>query len=159
MFATLLGPTAEDDRHIMRTSPTVTDTAPLASQTEHLKASAAQTRQVSIALLAEIMTLLDEAKAEHIVSIDLLGKSTMGDFMVIASGRSDRHVGAIGDQLQRALKEKHIGRIRAEGMETCDWVLIDAGDIIIHIFRPEVRDFYKLEKMWTGERPGDETAH
>ncbi len=145
----------------MRTSPldAANATAPLASQTEHLKATAAQNRKVSAALLAEIMTLLDEAKAENIVSIDLLGKSTIGDFMVIASGRSDRHVGAIGDQLQRKLKEKDIGRIRAEGMETCDWVLIDTGDIIVHIFRPEVRDFYKLEKMWTGERPGDETTH
>ena len=109
-------------------------------------------------MLAQVVSILDEAKAEEIVSIDLAGKSTIGDFMVIASGRSDRHVGAIGDQLQRKLKEAGVGRIRAEGMETCDWVLIDVGDIIIHIFRPEVREFYKLEKMWTGERPTDESA-
>ena len=141
----------------MRTTPVAAARVP--SLTERLTAGAAQTREASTALLAEIMTLLDEAKAENIVSIDLAGKSSIGDFMVIASGRSDRHVGAIGDQLQRKLKEKQIGRIRAEGMETCDWVLIDTGDIIIHIFRPEVRDFYKLEKMWTGERPTDEKAH
>jgi ribosome-associated protein len=128
------------------------------SQTESLNASAAAKHEASAALLAQVLSILDEAKAEEIVSIDLAGKSTIGDFMVIASGRSDRHVGAIGDQLQRKLKETGIGRIRAEGMETCDWVLIDIGDIIIHIFRPEVREFYKLEKMWTGERPTDETA-
>ncbi|MEQ1695156.1 MAG: ribosome silencing factor [Hyphomicrobiaceae bacterium] len=128
------------------------------SQTESLTAGAAAKHEASAALLAQVMAILDEAKAEEIVSIDLAGKSTIGDFMVIASGRSDRHVGAIGDQLQRKLKETGVGRIRAEGMETCDWVLIDIGDIIIHIFRPEVREFYKLEKMWTGERPTDEAA-
>lgn len=130
------------------------------SQTERLTAGAAANREASAALLTHVMTILDEAKAEEIVSIDLAGKSTIGDFMVIATGRSDRHVGAIGDQLQRKLKEVGVGRIRAEGMETCDWVLIDIGDIIIHIFRPEVREFYKLEKMWTAERPADEsTSH
>ena len=113
----------------------------------------------STALLEAALSVLDEAKAENIVTIDLAGKSTIGDFMVIASGRSDRHVGAIGDQLHRKLKEFGVGRVRVEGTETCDWVLIDVGDVIIHIFRPEVREFYKLEKMWTGERPGDETAH
>lgn len=128
------------------------------SQTERLTAGAAAQHIASAALLAQVLTVLDEAKAEEIVSIDLAGKSTIGDFMVIATGRSDRHVGAIGDQLQRKLKEAGVGRIRAEGMETCDWVLIDIGDIIIHIFRPEVREFYKLEKMWTGERPTDESA-
>ena len=116
-------------------------------------------REAATALLAQVMAVLDDAKAENIVSIDLLGKSSIGDYMVITSGRSDRHVGAIGDQLLRKLKEQGVGRMRAEGMETCDWVLIDIGDVIVHIFRPEVREFYKLEKMWTGERPGDETAH
>jgi ribosome-associated protein len=113
----------------------------------------------AVALLAQVVHILDEAKAENIVTIDLAGKSQLGDYMVIASGRSDRHVGAIGDQVQRKLKEFGVGRIRIEGLETCDWVLIDAGDIIVHVFRPEVREFYKLEKMWSGDRPGDETAH
>ena len=140
----------------MRTTTEASARAP--SQTERLTAGVAAKHEASAALLAQVLTVLDEAKAEEIVSIDLAGKSTIGDFMVIASGRSDRHVGAIGDQLQRKLKEAGIGRIRAEGMETCDWVLIDIGDIIIHIFRPEVREFYKLEKMWTAERPTDETA-
>ena len=78
--------------------------------------------------------------------------------MVIASGRSDRHVGAIADQLQKKLKERGARRVRVEGLKTCDWVLIDTGDIIVHVFRPEVREFYNLEKMWQAERPGD-TSH
>ena len=114
---------------------------------------------VSQALLDQITAWLDEAKAEDVVTIDLKGKSSMGDFMVIATGRTDRHVGAIADQLQRKLKEAGVGRIRIEGLEACDWVLVDTGDIIIHVFRPEVREFYKLEKMWSGERPGDDVAH
>ncbi len=109
--------------------------------------------------LTDVLAWLDEAKAEDIVAIDLKGKSTIADHMVIASGRSDRHVGAIGDQLQKKLKESGLGRVRVEGMDACDWVLIDTGDLIIHIFRPEVREFYKLEKMWSGERPQDDTAH
>jgi ribosome-associated protein len=75
--------------------------------------------------------------------------------MVIATGRADRHVGAIADQIQRKLKEMGRGRVRSEGQANCDWVLIDAGDIIVHVFRPEVREFYNLEKMWTAERPSD----
>jgi len=140
----------------MRTTPQAAATAQ--SQTQGLKAAAAANREAATALLATVMSILDEAKAEEIVSIDLAGKSSIGDYMVIASGRSDRHVGAIGDQLHRKLKDAGVTGIRAEGMETCDWVLIDAGDIIVHIFRPEVRDFYKLEKMWSGDRPSDETT-
>ena len=73
--------------------------------------------------------------------------------MVVASGRSQRHVGAMADQLIRKLKEKGFGRARVEGLPHADWVLIDAGDVIVHIFRPEVRDFYNLEKMWSADRP------
>jgi ribosome-associated protein len=79
--------------------------------------------------------------------------------MVIASGRSDRHVAAIAEQLQRKLKETGFGRVRAEGLEAADWVLLDTGDVIVHVFRPEVREFYNLEKMWLAERPADQTAH
>ena len=110
-------------------------------------------------LLKEIVHWLDEAKAESVVTIDLAGKSSIGDFMVIASGRSDRHVGAIAEQLQRKLKEKGLGRVRIEGEDTCDWVLLDTGDIIVHIFRPEVREFYNLEKMWSADRPTEQVAH
>jgi ribosome-associated protein len=116
-------------------------------------------RHDSEGLLALITAWLDDAKAEKVVTIDIKGKSSIGDYMVIASGRSDRHVGAIADQLQRKLKEAGHGRVRAEGQPQCDWVLIDAGDIIVHVFRPEVREFYNLEKMWSGERPAESTTH
>jgi ribosome-associated protein len=116
-------------------------------------------RHEPAALLKDIVHWLDEAKAEDIVTIDLAGKSSIGDFMVIASGRSDRHVGAIAEQVQKKLKEKGLGRVRIEGLEACDWVLIDTGDIIVHVFRPEVREFYNLEKMWSAERPGEQVAH
>jgi ribosome-associated protein len=110
-------------------------------------------------LLSKITSWLDEAKAENVVTIDLKGKSSIGDFMVIASGRSDRHVGAIAAQVQRKLKEAGRHRTRIEGQGQCDWVLIDTGDIIVHVFRPEVREFYNLEKMWTADRSADVTAH
>jgi ribosome-associated protein len=113
----------------------------------------------SKALVENIRHWLDEAKAEDIVTIDLAGKTTIGDYMVIASGRSDRHVGAIADQIQRKLKDLGYGRTRIEGTDACDWVLIDTGDLIVHVFRPEVREFYNLEKMWSGERPAEPTAH
>ncbi|MGE0698461.1 MAG: ribosome silencing factor [Hyphomicrobiaceae bacterium] len=115
--------------------------------------------RTSEALTKRIATWLDDAKAEDIVVIDLAKKSSIGDFMIIASGNSDRHVGAIAEQLQRKLKEEGHGRIRAEGLPQCDWVLIDTGDVIVHVFRPEVRQFYNLEKMWSADRTGDVTAH
>ncbi|MGE5513578.1 MAG: ribosome silencing factor [Bacteroidota bacterium] len=111
------------------------------------------------ALLASIKAWLDDAKAEDIVAIDLKGKSSIGDYMVIASGRSDRHVGAIADQVHRKLKEAGRGRVRVEGQPQCDWVLIDTGDVIVHVFRPEVREFYNLEKMWQADRSAEVTAH
>lgn len=116
-------------------------------------------RAIAQSLLDNIMHWLDEAKAEEVVSIDLAGKSSIADFMVVASGRSDRHVGAIGEQIQRKLKDEGFGRVRAEGLQQGDWVLIDAGSVIVHVFRPEVREFYKLERMWSGEPLGDGQAH
>lgn len=113
----------------------------------------------SVSLLEEVKHWLDEAKAEKIVTIDLKGKSSMGDHMVIATGRSDRHVGAVADQLRKKLKDAGIDNVRVEGLETCDWVLIDAGDILIHVFRAEVREFYNLEKMWSASWPQDQTSH
>jgi ribosome-associated protein len=118
-----------------------------------------QERASSEAMLDRVTIWLDDAKAEKIVSIDLKGKSSLGDFMVIATGRSDRHVGAIADQLRKNLKDAGVAGVRVEGLETCDWVLIDAGDILIHVFRAEVRDFYNLEKMWSANRPTDQTSH
>jgi ribosome-associated protein len=106
-------------------------------------------------LASQIVTWLDDAKAEDIVSIDIKGKTSIGDHMIVATGRTDRHVGAIADQLTKALKEYGVSNVRVEGEQTCDWVLVDVGATIVHIFRPEVREFYNLEKMWSGERPGE----
>ena len=102
-----------------------------------------------------VLASLDDDKAEDVVSIDLEGKSSVTDVMVIASGRSNRHVGAIADHIIRKLKEVGHGRAKVEGLKTCDWVLIDAGDVIVHIFRPEVREFYDLEKMWSVSPNGE----
>jgi ribosome-associated protein len=94
---------------------------------------------------------LEEHLAEDVIVIDLEGKSTIGDYMVIATGRSNRQVVAMAEHLMRALKSHGIGGTRPEGIPQGDWVLIDAGDVIIHLFRPEVREFYGLEKMWCTE--------
>ena len=101
--------------------------------------------------LQKVLASLDDAKAEDTVTIDIQGKSALGDFMVVTSGRSHRHVGAIADRLVSDLKQARLGPVRVEGLPHCDWVLVDAGDLIVHIFRPEVRDFYNLEKMWMAE--------
>ncbi len=98
-----------------------------------------------------ILATLDEAKAEDITAIDITGKTSLADHMVVASGRSHRHVGAIADQVLKDLKENGYGNARVEGLPQCDWVLIDAGDVIVHVFRPEVRSFYNIEKMWSSD--------
>lgn len=108
----------------------------------------------SEALEGLIITALEDDKAEDIVSIDLAGKSSVTDFMVVASGRSNRHVGAIADHVIRKIKDAGHGTPKVEGLNTCDWVLIDAGDVVIHLFRPEVRAFYDLEKMWSASPEG-----
>jgi ribosome-associated protein len=95
-----------------------------------------------------ILDCLDDAKAEEIVAVDITGKSSLADHMVVASGRSQRHVGAVADQMVTALRDAGYGKPRIEGLPHCDWVLVDAGDVIVHIFRPEVREFYNIEKMW-----------
>ncbi|MFO1243274.1 MAG: ribosome silencing factor [Rickettsiales bacterium] len=100
-----------------------------------------------------IVTSLDDDKAEDIVVVDLGGKSSFADAMVIASGRSQRHVGAIADHVAQKVREAGFEHVRIEGKELCDWVLIDAGDIIVHVFRPEVREIYNLEKMWSLPTP------
>jgi ribosome-associated protein len=105
-----------------------------------------------------VLRSLDEAKAEDTIAIDITGKSSLGDHMVVASGRSQRHVGAIADRLIADLKEAGGSDIRVEGLRNADWVLIDAGDIIVHVFRPEVRTFYNIEKMWLAEHPAAPVA-
>jgi ribosome-associated protein len=104
-------------------------------------------------LLNVVLDTLENAKAEDVVCIEIKDKTSIGDQMVVASGRSQRHVGAIADHLITKLKDEGFGRARVEGLPHCDWVLIDAGDVIVHIFRPEVREFYNLEKMWSADRP------
>ena len=99
-------------------------------------------------VLISVKSCLEDAKTEKLTIIDIKGKSALGDYMIVGSGRSHRHVGAIADHLLRDLKQKGFGTAKVEGLPNCDWVLIDTGDIIIHLFRPEVREFYSIEKMW-----------
>jgi len=105
-------------------------------------------------ILAAVLKSVDDDKAEDIVQIDLRGRSDVADYMVICSGRSSRQVAAISEKLVDRLKQDFRLSSKMEGKETGDWVLIDTGDVIVHVFRPEVRDFYQLEKMWmpTGSR-------
>lgn len=110
--------------------------------------TAAPTQVTSEELLAIILTQLEDDKAEDIVQIDLRGKTAIGDYMIICSGRSSRQVSSIAEKLSDHLKQDYGRLSRIEGRETGDWVLIDTGDVIVHVFRPEVRDFYQLEKMW-----------
>ncbi|HEY9235883.1 MAG TPA: ribosome silencing factor [Phenylobacterium sp.] len=110
--------------------------------------------EAKITALGElILQRLDDDKAQDVVFIDLKGKSAVADALIVASGRSHRHVGAMADHLLRALKEEGHGKARVEGLPHCDWVLIDTGDVIIHLFRPEVRQFYNIEKIWSVDAP------
>ncbi|WJH42195.1 ribosome silencing factor [Aliirhizobium terrae] len=95
-----------------------------------------------------ILASLEDSKAEDIVTIDIAGKSALGDYMVVVTGRSNRHVVAICEHLVTDLKDEGLGSPRVEGQDSGDWVLIDTGDVIIHVFRPEIREFYNIEKMW-----------
>ncbi|WP_460449620.1 ribosome silencing factor [Alsobacter sp. SYSU BS001988] len=124
------------------------------AETSHLAATGS-VEPNDDATLPLVLGLLDDAKAEDTVSIDLTGKTSLADAMIVTSGRSNRHVGSIADRVIEGLKERGRKDIRVEGMPHCDWVLIDAGDVIVHVFRPEVRHFYNLEKMWGGDRPAD----
>jgi ribosome-associated protein len=119
--------------------------------TDNLIETADSTALSPEGLLAEIRKILDDHLAEDLIVIDLKGKSTIGDYMVIASGRSSRQVITMAEFLSKHLKQSGINGIRPEGMGQGDWVLIDAGDVIVHLFRPEVREFYSLEKMWEAD--------
>jgi len=119
------------------------------------KKSAAKTPEVVEDLRAAQETLrivlksLDDMKAEDSVTIDLAGKTSIGDYMVVSSGRSQRHVASIADEITRNLKKAGRHGVHSEGKQIADWVLIDAGDVIVHVFRPDVRAFYNIEKMWS----------
>jgi ribosome-associated protein len=102
-----------------------------------------------------VLKSLEDAKAEQTVAVDIAGKSSIADHMVVTSGRSNRHVGAVADQVVKSLHEAGYANPRVEGLPLCDWVLVDAGDVIVHIFRPEVREFYNIEKMWAVDFAAD----
>ena len=106
-------------------------------------------------LAQAVLTSLEDAKAEDIVSVDLRGKTTLADLMIIATGRSNVHVRAIADRVVKACKAAGFATPRIEGLPHADWVLLDAHDAIVHIFKPDVRQFYNLEKMWGADRPGE----
>lgn len=118
-------------------------------------ASAEPKAAARIPLLDVILTALEDAKAEDTIAIDITGKSSLSDHMVVTSGRSNRHVAAVADQVIKALRENGYDKPRIEGLPAADWVLVDASDVIVHIFRPEVREFYNIEKMWSAEFGGD----
>lgn len=100
-----------------------------------------------------ILDVLDEHSAQDIIEIDIRGKSSISDYMIVTSGRSNRHVGALSDYLIKSLKNTGKKNIGIEGLKSCDWVLIDVGDVIVHLFRPEVRAFYNIEKIWSMPSP------
>ena len=101
-----------------------------------------------------VLTSLDDDQAQEVISIPLEGKSSIADHMVIASGRSTRQVAAMAQKLAERIKKAGMGPVRLEGLPAADWVLIDAGDVVVHLFRPEVRSFYNLERMWAfGDAP------
>ena len=102
-----------------------------------------------------VLQSLEDAKAEQTIAIDIAGKSSLADHMVVTSGRSNRHVAAVADQVVKALRDGGFGKPRIEGLPHADWVLVDGGDVIVHIFRPEVREFYNIEKMWQADFAAD----
>lgn len=147
-----------------KTKLPVKKTAPKAAKTAPPKAAktaapkAAKTAKAKTppqpSLTERIKTWIDADKGEEIVTIDLAGKSAMADAMIVASGRSSRHVAAMAEHVVENLKKSGAKVARAEGMARGDWVLIDAGDVIVHLFRPEVRKFYALEKLWNVDETG-----
>ncbi|MFD1625910.1 ribosome silencing factor [Azospirillum griseum] len=128
--------------------------------TTHTETAASAAQPVAVPLIPEVQDLkalieqaLDEDQADGVTVIDLAGKATFADYMIVASGRNTRHVGAMATKLTEKLKQAGFRYVETEGMEQCDWVLVDAGDIIVHLFKPEVRTFYNIEKMWGAEMP------
>ena len=145
-------------RGVLRSIPLNRELAPSAHEAP-APAEPSSIEQGIRSLEEVVLAKLDDDQAQDVVSIDLRGKSPVADAMIIASGRSHRHVAAVADHLLKALKEAGLGTARVEGLAGVDWVLIDSGDIIVHIFRPEVRDFYNLEKMWQAPDLEEETLH
>lgn len=126
---------------------------PVSKKVSMKKAANQPLYAVDDALLERIKTSLDDDKAQDIVTIPLGGRSSLADALVIATGTSSRHVASIADHLARKLKDAGYGTRPVNGAQQGDWVLVDAGDVIVHIFRAEVRDYYDLEGMWSVEEP------
>jgi ribosome-associated protein len=132
-----------------KVAKTATKTAPKTARKTSTKAVALKALPDADKTLNLILSRLDDMKAEETVTIDLRGKSAFSDYMIVTSGRANRHVGAIAENVAKGLKENGIKKLHIEGLPNCDWVLIDSGDVIVHVFRPEVREFYNLERLWT----------
>jgi ribosome-associated protein len=132
-----------------KVSKTAAKTAPKTTRKTSTPAAAFKALPDADKTLNLILSRLDDMKAEETVTIDLRGKSAFSDYMIVTSGRANRHVGAIAENVAKSLKENGIKSLHIEGLPNCDWVLIDSGDVIVHVFRPEVREFYNLERLWT----------
>jgi ribosome-associated protein len=127
----------------------------MAASSKKKATEAAPTQTPERKMIDVVLQSLEDAKAEQTVSIDIAGKSSLADHMVVTSGRSNRHVSAVADQVVKALRENGFDKPRVEGLPHADWVLVDGGDVIVHIFRPEVREFYNIEKMWQADFAAD----
>jgi ribosome-associated protein len=136
---------------VSRSPRTSREPAARQAQAKTAKTVSAPSSPDPLELARLVVQQLEDDKAENILSIPLTGKSPMADAMIVASGRSARHVAALADHVSRKLKEAGAGQVRTEGLPNADWVLIDAGDVIVHIFRPEVREFYNLERIWASD--------
>jgi ribosome-associated protein len=129
-------------------SKSVLPKAPKTARKTSTQAAALKAQSDADKTLNLILSRLEDMKAEETVTIDLRGKSAYSDYMIVTTGRANRHVGAIAENVTKSLKENGVKNIHVEGMPNCDWVLIDSGDVIVHVFRPEVREFYNLERLW-----------
>jgi ribosome-associated protein len=132
-----------------KVAKTAAKTAPKTARKTSTKAVALKALPDADKTLNLILSRLDDMKAEETVTIDLRGKSAFSDYMIVTTGRANRHVGAIAENVAKSLKENGIKKLHIEGLPNCDWVLIDSGDVIVHVFRPEVREFYNLERLWS----------
>lgn len=146
-------------RDRQRSLPLNRDPAPSAHEAPAKAEPSEDDQSRTTPLESLLLTRLDDDQAQDVVFIDLKDKSSVADSLIVASGRSHRHVGAMADHLLRALKEQGYGKARVEGLPHCDWVLIDTGDVIVHLFRPEVRAFYNIEKIWSVEPPSRHIAN
>jgi ribosome-associated protein len=138
-----------DHNAAARGKSTLSVTAPTKDAPAKISVDEPSPKERSSAILSIILDGLEDDKAEEVVTIDLGGKTDIADAMVIASGRSARHVGAMAEKIIKRLKDAGMVRAKLEGAPACDWVLIDAEDVIVHLFRPEVRKFYNLERIWS----------